>query len=775
MKKHESRRQRHRKKRRYLKWTLKTVWWALALLFILSACGAGIGVGIVSAMVKDEPVRSKADFQRDLDSLFQNSYAYFQNTDKNNNPVRIGAFRNDGEYRKLIRSVNDVSPYLVDAFIATEDRDFYTHHGIVPRSILRAAYQQLVHADVTTGGSTITQQLVKNVILKNREQDLERKSKEIVLAVRLDAMFSKNQILVYYMNSVFFGKGANRQNLYGVQAAAKGLFNVDAKELNLPQAAYIAGMVQRPNDYNPFRGEKNLQHGIKRMQLVLRNMLETGKITPQQYHEALKFNIKASLAKPDPSANGYSSYPFIMYALETETAEILMQHDGLNIEELSKQGKYRSTLEQYVKQVQTRGYHVYSTIDQKMYDAVNKAATKNLTFHNRTYKGIKGHEQLGAVIIDNRSGAILAFVPGTSSYNQNAKNHALDASRQSGSTIKPLLVYGPAIEEKVISPDTLVLDEKIPRADGSGYYENSGKTYHGPVTVKEALKWSYNIPAIKVFNRLGHDTGFSYLRKLGIPPDPIDGEAAAIGGQTRGYTVAKMTAAFATFANQGNYNSPYLISKVTDANGHVIWEHKQAPTRIFSPQTSYQITDMLRDVVKSGTGVFIGSRIHGYDLAGKTGTSTDDRDLWFIGYTPQVTIGAWSGYDYGFSMSHNDHFTKRAWVNIFNAAAKSSPSYFDKGARFENPGHLFDGVKCLECDKIKKYQDKKKKEQKNNRDQHNNQPPDLPPALPPSVPPPPNNGDNPPPTEPSEPPTKPWYPPPPDEGKKKPHHDPFPF
>ncbi|MGA9172683.1 MAG: transglycosylase domain-containing protein, partial [Thermoactinomyces sp.] len=636
MRKNETRRQRHMRKRRYLKWTLKTVWWAFALILILIVGGIGVGAGIVSAMVKDEPLRSKEDFKRDLDSLFQNSYAYFRNTDKNGNPVRIGAFRNDGEFRKLIKSVNDVSPYLVDAFIATEDRDFYKHHGIVPRSIIRAAYQQAVHSDVTTGGSTITQQLVKNVILKNREKDLERKAKEIILAIRLDSMFSKNEILVYYMNSVFFGKGANRQNLYGVQAAAKGLFNVDAKDLNLPQAAYIAGMVQRPNDYNPFRGEKNLQHGIKRMQLVLRNMLETGKITPQQYKDALKFNIKASLAKPDPTANGYSSYPFIMYALETETAEILMQHDGLNIKELSKEGKYRSTLEQYVKLVQTNGYHVYSTIDQKMYDAVNKAATKNLSFHNRTYKGIKDHEQLGAVIMDNRTGAILAFVPGTSSYNQNAKNHALDAPRQSGSSIKPLLVYGPAIEEKLISPDTLVLDEKIPRSDGSGYYENSGKTYHGPVTVRNALKWSYNIPAIKVFNRLGHNVGFDFLRKLGIPPDPRDGEAAAIGGQTRGYTVAKMTAAFATFGNQGNYNSPYLVSKVTDASGHVIWEHKQAPVRIFSPQTSYQVTDMLRDVVNSGTGVFIGSRIHGYDLAGKTGTSSDDRDLWFIGYTPQV-------------------------------------------------------------------------------------------------------------------------------------------
>jgi penicillin-binding protein len=163
---------------------------------------------------------------------------------------------------------------------------------------------------------------------------------------------------------------------------------------------------------------------------------------------------------------------------------------------------------------------------------------------------------LGAVILDNRTGAVLAFVPGTDSYRENATNHALDALNQPGSTIKPLLVYGPTIEEKVVSPNTLVLDEKIPRADSSGYYKNSGDNYHGPVTVSDVLKWSYNIPAIKVFNHLGHDVGFDYLRKLNLPPDPRDGESAAIGGQTLGYTVAKMTAAFSTFANQGSTIRP---------------------------------------------------------------------------------------------------------------------------------------------------------------------------------------------------------------------------
>jgi penicillin-binding protein len=759
----DAKRSRDSRNSRILKRILTILYILTVTALVLVVGAVGVGAGIVSAMVKNEKVRTREDFEKDLNSLFQNSYAYFQNKDKNGQPIRIGAFRNDGDVRKLIKSLDDVSPYLVNAFISIEDREFYEHNGIVPRSIVRAAWQQATHAEVTTGGSTITQQLVKNVILKDFDKDLERKAKEIVLAIRLDSMFKKDDILIYYMNSAFFGNGANKkQRLYGVQAAAQGLFNKDAKDLNLAQAAYIAGMVQRPNSYNPFygnNGEENLKRGIKRMKLVLSEMLENGKITQKEYEEALKFDIKKSLAKPEHFTNSYKDYPFLMYALEEEAAEILMEKDGLNIEELSKQGKYRATLEEYVRKVQTRGYHIYSTVDKNMYDAVNKAATNGLRFHPRTYKGRKLQEQLGAVIIDNKTGGILAFV---SSTNNDDVDHAF-TSRQPGSTIKPLLVYGPAIEEKVISPNTYIVDEEIPKADGSGYYRNANKKYKGPVTAAEALKWSYNIPAIKVFRELGFDNGFAYLKKLGLPPHPNDTEAAAIGGMTRGYSVARMTAAFASLANGGQYNKPHLITKITDSDGKVIWEYKAQPEQVFSPQTAYQVTSMLKQVVRGGTGAYIGARISGYDLAGKTGTTQNDKDKWFIGYTPQVTIGAWGGYDIEyFTLSYNKNFTNQAWVNIFKAAAAANPSWFSKSARFENPGGLFWGVPCLDCDRLeewkKKEEEKKKKEEEekkkkegenpgdqpgDNPGEPGNPPGDKPPVIePPVIGPPPNDGGN---------------------------------
>ena len=322
--------------------------------------------------------------------------------------------------------------------------------------------------------------------------------------------------------------------MYGVQAAAKGLFNKDPKKLNLAQAAYIAGMVQRPNDLNPFSEDtKNFERGKKRMKMVLDKMLETKKITKAEYDKALRYDIKKSLAKPEQFEYAYKDYPYIMFALETEAAETLMEIDGLDIDELSRKGKYRSTLQKYKTKVATGGYHFYTTIDKNLYEAINKAATKGLRFHTRTYKGIKSQEQLGATLIENKTGAILAFVPGTSEFEKNQKNHALDVTRQPGSSIKPLLVYGPALEEDIISPNSLIMDERIPKSDGTGYYRNAGGTYHGPVTATQALKFSYNIPAIKTFNSLGHKKGFDYLRKLGLPPHPLDGEAAAIGGATR--------------------------------------------------------------------------------------------------------------------------------------------------------------------------------------------------------------------------------------------------
>lgn len=657
------------------------------VVFLVVTVGSiGVGAGLVSALTKDEKIRDKDDFDKDLQGWSQTSYAYFRSPDGKQSPQRIGSLITAND-RQLIHSLDEVSPYLIDAFLAVEDREFYKHNGIVPTAILRATYQQVSGSDITTGGSTITQQLVKSEVLDDRDKTYERKAKEIINAIRIEKYYNKEEIFVAYLNSAYFGKGAHHKHMYGVAAAARGIFNKPLKELELAQAAYIAGMVQRPNAYNPINNDEKLKLGLERMELVLKIMLQEKKITQQQFDEAMKFDIKGSLAKSSDFRNGYEEYPFIISAVEREAIEILREQDK------AKKLKPK-TDEQYRDDVVNGGFHIYTTIDKNIYDAMNKSLN-GLHIPKKKIKGQMRSEQVGAVLIENKTGAVLSFYAGTN-FNQNQKDHAFDAKNQPGSTIKPLLVYGPAINEGIISPNSTIIDEPIPKADGSGYYRNANGDYKGPVSATTALQYSYNIPAVKIFNAMGHERGFNYLRKMNLPPHKWDGEAAALGGVRNGYTVADMTAAYAAIGNQGVYNKPYIIEKIVDSQGNEVYNYHKVnkPKQIFTPQTTYHLTQMMRKVVTSGTAQSIGSRFSGYNIAGKTGTTSNKWDLWFIGYTPEVSLGVWSGYDY--NATGSEQLAKNAWIRFFRAAAKTDPNLIPRGSQFPNPGGSIPD-QCFEC------------------------------------------------------------------------------
>lgn len=667
----------------------------LVMVLVVAVGVVGVGAGVVSAFAKDEKLRTKEDYEKELTNWSQTSYAYFRSPDGKSKPKRIGALVTSDD-RQLIRSLDQVSPYLVDAFLSVEDREFYDHNGIVPRSILRAAYQQITGSEVTTGGSTITQQLVKNEILGNREKSYERKTLEILNSIRIEKYYDKEEIFVAYMNSVYFGRGAHGKHMYGVAAAARGIFNKPVKKLELAQAAYIAGMVQRPNDYNPVdpaRGKENLKRGLKRMELVLEQMLNNNKITKEQYEQALHFNIEKSLAKPNDFTDGYEKYPFIISAVEREAIEILREMDKGKPEAKDK------TYQDYKKEVTQGGFHIYTTIDEKLYNAMNQSVQR-LYFPKKRIRGKLRQEQIGAVLIDNKTGAVLSFYSGVN-FKQNEVDHAFVAKNQPGSAIKPLLVYGPALNEGIISPDSTIIDEPLPKADGSGVYKNANDKYKGAVQATDALKWSLNIPAIKIFRQLGIKRGFNYLEKMGITPHDNDlVEAAALGGFTYGPTVEQMTAAYAMIGNNGVYNKPHLIEKITDSSGKVVYDYRKQnkPKQVFTAQTAYQLTQMLRQVVTSGTAAErIGNKIGGYNVAGKTGTTSNEWDLWFVGYTPEVSLGVWSGYDYNAKGSKN--LAKDAWVKLFQAAASTRPNLIPQGSQFANPGGFMES-KCFECNKV---------------------------------------------------------------------------
>ncbi|MGA8941314.1 MAG: transglycosylase domain-containing protein [Thermoactinomyces sp.] len=650
----------------------------------------GVGAGIVSAFAKDEKIRTKEAYDKELTGWSQTSYAYFRSENGEAKPIGRMIAQTD---RKLIKSMNEVSPHIVDALISTEDRDFYDHNGIVPRSIARAVWQQVIHSDVETGGSTLTQQLVKNEILDNTKKTYERKTLEIINALRLERFYSKDEIFVKYLNSVEFGPGAHGTRMVGFASAARGLFNKDIKDLNIAESAYLAGMVQRPYDYNPFYGntekeqEKHLQKGIKRMKLVLDKMLETGSITKEQHEQAVKYNVKANLAKSADFPNAYEDYPYIITSVEREAAQVLRELD-------KEKGHKVQSYKNYLDEVRQGGYKIYTTIDQEMYDAVNEAVSK------MKMPSKNGHsEQIGATIIDNKTGAILAFVGGTSFEKSNI-NYALSATNQPGSTIKPLLVYGPAMNEGIISPNSTIIDEPVKKAGSSDYYVNANGKYQGPVNATYALQYSLNIPAIKIFKKLGIETGFDYLRKMNMPPTKYDGEASALGGMRAGYTVSEMTAGFAMIANNGKHNQPHLIDKIVDANGQVVYEYSKnkKPKRILKKSVAYELTNMLRKVVTEGTARYIGASLPGYNIAGKTGTTSNYYDLWFIGYTPEISLGVWTGYSDA-NRSADQQLSKTAWVKIFKAAAKAKPDLIKQGSQFKNPGGKVE-TKCFECNKV---------------------------------------------------------------------------
>lgn len=688
------------KKKKFLGILGKFLFYSFVMLLVIVFGAVGVGFGYASALVKDEPIRNKADFDKELEGWNQTSYAYFRDAITGQEDL-IGKMHSEQD-RQLITSVNDVNPYLIKAFLGIEDHSFYEHNGVVPRSIARALYQSLTGQEDSTGGSTLTQQLVKNEIIDDTEKSFTRKAKDIINAVRLEKYYTKDEIFVKYMNSAYFSKGANGKHMYGVYAAANGLFNKNVKDLNLPEAAYIAGMVQLPNVYNPFSNEKRLQNGIERMQLVLAQMKKFGQITEQEYQEAMKYDITKSLAKSEDFTNAYDQYPFIISAIEREAIDILKSID-------KKNGVKQKSQEEYEKLVSQGGYHFYTSIDKAMYDSMNAAGdkikrpTRNYTVGSgKKKKTIKVEEQVGAVVVRNTTGEVLSFYAGKD-FSKNQMDFAFKATNQPGSTFKPILAYGPALNEGIISPSSPIVDEPLQKRGSSKVYVNANNKYSGTVTATKALTWSYNIPAIKIYrsleNKLGKAGLQKYLTRMGVPAHKNDGEALVLGGSTNGYTVAQMTGAYQTIANNGSYIKPHLITKITDASGNVIYDANQTikPDQVFKPSAAAQLQRMMRQVITTGTATRIGASTGGYNVIGKTGTTSSQYDLWFAGSTPEISMAVWSGYEYNFKAS--DNMNKDAWIKFFNAI-KSKKGLLKPGASFTDPGGTQEDFKCFECNRV---------------------------------------------------------------------------
>lgn len=689
------------------------VMWNLTLLFMIvlllgGALAGGIGVGYFASLVKDEPLRSYESMKKDIYNYEEISNLYFDDN------VYLGKLRSDLEREEV--KLEDVSQYLIDAIIATEDEYFYEHDGIVPKAILRAIFQEVTNASTQTGGSTLTQQLIKNQILTN-EVSFERKAKEILLALRVEKFFEKDEILEAYLNVSTFGRNSSGRNIAGVQSAAKGIFGVPAKELNLPQAAFIAGLPQSPFRYTPFTNQgiqkENLDPGLNRMKTVLQRMLDNGSITQKQFDEAMAYDITKDFIPPGKSS--VQQFPFLTMEIEKRATEVLAQvlaeRDGYSKEDLEKsddlRAEYKILAERDLRQ---NGYDIHTTINKDIYVAMQKAKDE-FTLYGSPVKVeeedpetgeiriVEKPVEVGAVLIENKTGKIISFVGGRD-FSVSQTNHAFNAKRPNGSTMKPLLVYAPAMELGSLQPGSVLPDVplKLNPQSSNPWPQNYSKGHSGIVSTRYALTKSYNIPAVKAYVDILGKRPAEYLVKMGftsLDEKDFETRSAALGGLTHGVSVEENTNAFATFGNGGTFVDAYMIDKIVDKNGQVVYQHKGEPVDVFSPQTAYLTIDMMRDVINQGTATSLNGRLKfRSDWAGKTGTTQDLKDSWFVATNPNVTFGAWIGYDKpamlqtsykGFSYGVRNIYI---WADLMNAAYDVNPELVDPAENFKMPGGI---------------------------------------------------------------------------------------
>ncbi|WP_249872023.1 transglycosylase domain-containing protein [Oceanobacillus saliphilus] len=697
--------------------------WNVILFFIIIGLVlfifvGGIGAGYFASLVKDEPLRSYETMAKDIYDYSETSKLYFADN------VYFGDVRSD-IYREET-TLDDISPILLQAVIATEDEYFSEHNGVVPKAILRAVVQEVTNSSVQTGGSTLTQQLIKNQILTN-EVSFERKAKEILLAMRLEQFFEKDEILEAYLNIIPYGRNSSGRNIAGVQTAAQGIFGINADEVNIPQAAYLAGLPQSPSAYTPFvntgglKDESGIQPGLNRMQTVLNRMYDMEYITKEELDEALAYDIVADFKEDEPSPN--ETYPYLTFEIEKRAKaiikNILLEQDGYTSEDLLDNDELSEEYDILAdRAMRMNGYEIHSTIDKEIYDVFQEIA-KNYQYYGNDRTFTKTNEngetyevtdiiQTGGMLIENSTGRIISFVGGRGHHEGSELNYATQAYRSIGSTIKPLLDYAPAMEKGVVQPGTPIADyDRSYAIPGQGNWEpkNYGGGYYGIVSARTAFANSYNIPAADTYLKIiDDDPATQYLKKMGITsltPGDHSNLSLSLGAMAYGITVEENVNAFSTFGNNGKFADGYMIEKITTKDGEVVYEHVPEPVEVFSPQTNYLTVDMMRDVISNGTAGYVNSQLKhsGVDWAGKTGTSNDYHDAWFVATNPNVTFGTWIGYDTPYPINHpySISYSQRnlkLWSQLINAAADIRPDLVAPTDRFERPDGIVERSYC---------------------------------------------------------------------------------
>ncbi|MCM3690685.1 transglycosylase domain-containing protein [Neobacillus niacini] len=509
--------------------------------------------------------------------------------------------------------IKQIPKEVIHAVIATEDQRFYKHNGINYFAIMKAFFKNMLSGDIVAGGSTVTQQLAKNVFLTH-ERTYTRKVKELIITKKIERTYSKDEIMERYLNQIYFGEGA-----WGIQRAAKTYFGKEASELTLSESAMLAGLIKAPSILSPF---KNMEKSVQRRDLVLSLMEKEGYITQADVKKAKEQPVVLNEEKVEDEYDG--KYPYYVDHIIQEAMT-----------------KYKLTK----NEVLSGGLHIFTELNPTIQKGTEEV------YQNDNFFPASQNDQLlqsGAIFIDPKSGGIQALVGGRGQHTFLGFNRATQLVRQPGSTMKPLAVYTPALEEGYEVFD-LLQDRPL---DFGGYQpKNFDWQYRGEVTMYEAVVNSYNIPPVWLLNEIGLQQGTKAVEEFGIPLQEKDyALGIALGGMHEGTSPLAMAQAYSTFANNGTMVEAHAIQKIEDIDGKVIAKWKSKSTAVTKPEVAQKITYMLSGVVKEGTGKK--AFMEGLDIAGKTGSTQlpfanegGTKDHWFVGYTPDIVGAVWLGYD----------------------------------------------------------------------------------------------------------------------------------
>lgn len=527
----------------------------------------------------------------------------------------------------------DIPADFVAAMISIEDKRFYQHDGIDYRALVRSAKAIMESGSLSQGGSTITMQLARNIYLST-EKSWERKLKEMFIASEMEKLYSKNKIMEYYLNNIYFANG-----YYGIKSACNGYFSCELNELSLSQIAFLCAIPNSPSYYDPV---VNYDNTITRRDRILTNMYQDGKIDEASYLDAINEKIVLQISTPTQTQRNNYVDTYVYYC----ATRALMQMQGFEFQEYfateeEEQAYYEVYDELYAncqKEIYAQGYKIYTSIEVDKQQVLQETVDQTLSDYMEVNEEGTYKLQGAAVCIDNETGYVVAIVGGREQdIGVYTLNRAYQSYRQPGSSIKPLLVYTPYFE-RGHTPDSLVVDKEIEGGPKASYY-------HGEVTIRYAVEQSLNSVAWQLYEELEPETALQYLKNMHFAK--IDAKdtvpAASLGGFTRGMSAVEMAAGFATIENDGIYREPTCIIKIVDADENTVYMSQQEGVRIYGETASRMMTDVLKTAMTDGTGKV--AALEGIPCAGKTGTTNENKDGWFVGYTRYYTTSVWVGCD----------------------------------------------------------------------------------------------------------------------------------